>query len=68
MSKTIGIKPLPLGKTIFYLLIPAVILYITHYYLIPIYVEHSGVPYFIGYLIGYVLTMGMFFSAALTMR
>lgn len=65
MSKTIGIKPLPLWKTILYFIIPTAILYLTHYYLIPFYVERSGVAYFIGYLIGYVLTMGLFFAGAL---
>jgi len=60
-----NIKPLPLGKTIVYCLIPALILYTTHYYLIPWYVAFSGVPYFIGYLAGYVSTMGLFFLAAL---
>jgi hypothetical protein len=65
MSKTHKIKPLPMGKTFLYFIIPAVILYITHYYLIPGYVERSGRPYFVGYLIGYVATMGMFFTAAL---
>lgn len=61
-----GIKPLPLGKTIIYGLIPAVSFYFIHYYLIPGYVELSGVPYFKGYLVGYVLTMGFFFVAALS--
>jgi membrane protease YdiL (CAAX protease family) len=46
-------------------MIPAVILYLTHYILIPAYVDRSGVPYFFGYLGGYVITMGMFFVAAL---
>lgn len=59
------IKPLPLGKTIVYCLIPALILYTTHYYLIPGYVAFSGVPYFVGYLAGYVITMIFFFLAAL---
>ena len=65
MSHSPLIKPLPLGKTILYLIIPALGLYFTHYYLIPGYVERSGVPYFIGYLAGYVITMGFFFVAAL---
>jgi membrane protease YdiL (CAAX protease family) len=60
-----GINPLPSCKTILYGLIPALILYLTHYYLVPAYVESAGIPYFKGYLAGYVLTMGMFFSAAL---
>jgi membrane protease YdiL (CAAX protease family) len=60
-----AIRPLPLGKTIIYGLIPSVSLYIVHYYLIPGYVERSSVPYFKGYLVGYVLTMAFFFVAAL---
>lgn len=65
MSPYPEMKPLPLGKTIIYCLIPALILYITHYYLIPGYVAYSGAPYFAGYLAGYVFTMGFFFVAAL---
>jgi membrane protease YdiL (CAAX protease family) len=65
MPQTPGIKPLPLGKTIIYGLLPAVSFYIIHYYLIPGYVQRSGVPYFKGYLVGYVLTMAFFFVAAL---
>lgn len=65
MYQTSAIKPLPLGKTIIYGLIPAVSFYFIHYYLIPGYVERSGIPYFNGYLVGYVLTMGMFFFGAL---
>ncbi|MGW8226014.1 MAG: CPBP family intramembrane glutamic endopeptidase, partial [Anaerolineales bacterium] len=63
--KNPGIKPLPAVKTILYGVIPALILYLTHYYLVPYYVECTGIPYFKGYLAGYVLTMGLFFSAAL---
>lgn len=59
------IKSLPLGKTIVYGLIPAVSFYMIHYYLIPGYVERSDIPYFKGYLVGYVLTMAFFFVAAL---
>lgn len=59
------IKSLSLGKTITYGLIPAVSIYLIHYYLIPGYVTRSGMPYFKGYLVGYVLTMAFFFFAAL---
>ena len=65
MSNSLKTKPLPLGKTILFFLVPTVILFITHYYLIPGYVERNGVPYLKGYLGGYVVTMGMFFFAAL---
>jgi membrane protease YdiL (CAAX protease family) len=59
------IKPLNLGKTIIYGLIPAVSIYLIHYYLIPGYVTRNGIPYFKAYLVGYVLTMAFFFVAAL---
>ena len=61
MSQSSRIKPLPLGKTIIYGLVPAVLLYITHYYLIPGYVERTVAPYFKNYLVGYTITMGFFF-------
>jgi membrane protease YdiL (CAAX protease family) len=65
MSNVIQLKPLSLRRSILYLFIPAAILYITHYYLIPGYTERSGAIYFKAYLVGYVLTMGMFLIAAL---
>jgi membrane protease YdiL (CAAX protease family) len=65
MSDSLRTRPLSLGKTIRYLTVPAVILYITHYYIVPGCVEHSGTPYFEGYLVGYTVTMAMFFVAAL---
>jgi membrane protease YdiL (CAAX protease family) len=40
-------------------------LYLTHYFLIPIFVVRNDVPYFAGYLLGYVITMGIFFFGAL---
>lgn len=60
-----GINPLHVGKTIIYGLLPAVSLYIIHYFLVPTYVELTGAPYFKGYLIGYVLSMAFFFVVAL---
>jgi len=56
---------LGVGRFIIYGLLPALSLYILHYYLIPAYVERTGVPYFKGYLIGYVLSMAFFFVAAI---
>lgn len=64
-SLRLGIKPLPLGKSIIFTLIPALSLYLVHFYLIPGYVVRSGVPYFWAYLAGYLLTMAFFFTAAL---
>jgi membrane protease YdiL (CAAX protease family) len=63
--KDSGIKPLPLAKTMIFWLLPAVSLYSIHYFLVPAYVELTGVPYFKGYLVGYVFSMTFFFVAAL---
>lgn len=59
------IKPLALGKTLIYGITPALLLYLTHYFLIPALVEQAGFPYFSGYLIGYTTTMGFFLVAAM---
>ena len=64
-SQISRIKPLALGKTLIYGLAPAMLLYLTHYFLIPAYIERTGSPYFSGYLLGYTITMGFFFIAAL---
>jgi membrane protease YdiL (CAAX protease family) len=64
-SQNPGIKPLPFAKTIIFGLLPALTLYLTHYYLVPAYVESTGIPYFRGYLAAYLLTMAFFFIAAL---
>jgi membrane protease YdiL (CAAX protease family) len=65
MSNLKKIQPLPFGMSMLYALIPGVILFITHYYLIPGYIERSGKPYFNSYWIGYTGTMGLIFAAAL---
>jgi membrane protease YdiL (CAAX protease family) len=59
------LKPLPLGKTILFFTVPAIILYVTHYHLVPAYVVGKGVAYLNGYLVGYVVTMGFFVVATL---
>jgi membrane protease YdiL (CAAX protease family) len=59
------IKPLHFGMSMLYALIPGVTIFITHYYLIPGYIERSGEPYFNGYWIGYAVTTGLVFTAAL---
>ena len=64
-SQTPVIKSLALTRTIIYALVPALILYLTHYYLVPAYVGKTGIPYFQGYLMGYVATMALFFIAAM---
>jgi membrane protease YdiL (CAAX protease family) len=60
-----NIKPLGFVKSMLYALIPGLIIFATHYYLIPVYVENSGEPYFKGYWVGYVGTMAMMLVAAL---
>jgi membrane protease YdiL (CAAX protease family) len=65
MSTLDSIKPLYWGKTIVFTVIPAGILFITHYYLIPAYIERSGKPYFNGYWVGYLVTTGLVFAAAM---
>jgi membrane protease YdiL (CAAX protease family) len=65
MNPPVGTRPLGiLGSAALYL-VPAVILYVTHYFLIPAFVSSTGAPYLVGYLIGWPLTMALFFFAAL---
>jgi membrane protease YdiL (CAAX protease family) len=52
-------------KTFLYFSIPTVTLFITHYYLIPSFIGRTGEPYFKGYWVAYVVTMGLVFIAAL---
>jgi membrane protease YdiL (CAAX protease family) len=65
MSNTNKIKPLPILKTLLYFSTPAVIFFITHYYVVPAFIERSGAPYFNGYWVAYVALMGLIFTAAL---
>jgi membrane protease YdiL (CAAX protease family) len=51
-------------STILFYLVPAIILYVTHYILVPSYLQRTGHPYLVGYLIGWGSTMFMFFIAA----
>jgi membrane protease YdiL (CAAX protease family) len=52
-------------STIIYWAIPAAILYVSHYILVPIYVHRTGQPYLLGYLVAWISTMAFFFIAAL---
>ena len=45
--------------------VPAAILYVTHFFLIPAFVDGAGYPYLVGYLIGFAATMALFLVAAL---
>ena len=58
------IRPLGIMSTIVYWAIPATILYVSHYILVPILIRRTSLPYLIGYLIAWVSTMVLFFIAA----
>lgn len=66
MDRSVNIKPLGILSTIVYWAVPAVILYVSHYILVPVFIQRTGQPYLVGYLIVYVTTMTLFFIAALT--
>ncbi len=58
-------KPIGIVKSIIFTVVPATFLTITHYLLIPAYIEHSGEPYFMGYWIGYAATMFLVLALAM---
>jgi len=64
MNSQDNIKPLGVIPTIVYWAIPAVILYVSHYILVPVFIQRTGQPYLIGYLIAWVSTMLFFLIAA----
>lgn len=59
------IKRLGIKGSIIIFLIPASILYIAHYYFAPAFIQHTGQPYLIAYLIAWFTTMLMFFIASI---
>ena len=59
------IRPLGLGGSIVIFLIPATILYLAHYYLVPWLVSNRGWPYLNGYLLAWFATMALFFCASI---
>lgn len=59
------IRPLGIAGSIVLFLVPAAILYWTHFSFIPDYVRSTGNPYLAGYLIGWPTTMALFFVAAM---
>jgi membrane protease YdiL (CAAX protease family) len=61
----IELKPLGWGSSIGLLLVTATVLRITHYVFAPAYKLATGKPYLVGYLIGWVSTMFLFFVASL---
>jgi membrane protease YdiL (CAAX protease family) len=59
------IKPMGVLPSIAFFIVPAAILYCTHYFLVPSLLNYTGYPYLVGYMIGWVSTMALFFAAAL---
>lgn len=60
------LKPLGWVPSTAIFLITAFILRVTHYVFVPAYTLTTGKPYLVGYLIGWVSTMFLFFIASLT--
>jgi membrane protease YdiL (CAAX protease family) len=60
-----NIRPMGILPTIAYWAIPATILYVSHYILVPMFIKRTAQPYLVGYLIAWVSTMVFFLIAAL---
>ena len=58
-------RPLGMVGSIVLFIIPATILYCTHFFFVPAFVNATGKPYLVGYLIGWSSTMAFFLVAAL---
>jgi len=65
LSLARGIRPLGVAGSITLFIIPAAILYCTHFFFVPAFVNATGQPYLVGYLIGWSSTMAFFLVAAL---
>ena len=65
MENQENMRPLGVLLSIVLFIVPAAILYWTHYFFVPSFVSHTGYPYLVGYLIGWPSTMALFFIAAL---
>lgn len=59
------LKPLGWVSSIVLFLITAIILRVTHYVFVPAYTLATGRPYLVGYLMGWICTMFMFFAMSL---
>jgi hypothetical protein len=64
-NKKIKLKPLGWVSSIVLFLVVAIILRVTHYLFVPVYTLATGRPYLVGYLIGWISTMFMFFAGSL---
>ena len=65
MAELRTLKPLSWKPSLIIFLIIASMLYVTHYVLVPAYTVWSGKPYLVGYLWGWVVTVGLVFAASL---
>ena len=65
MDRRDNIRPMGILPTIVYCAVPAAILYVSHYILVPMFIQRTGQPYLVGYLIAWFSTMVFFFIAAL---
>lgn len=65
MDRQDNIRPMGVLPSIAYWAVPGAILYVSHYILVPIFIERTGQPYLVGYLIAWFSTMVFFFVAAL---
>jgi membrane protease YdiL (CAAX protease family) len=58
-------KPMGVLLSVVYFILPAGVLYCTHYVLVPAFLNNTGHPYLVGYMIGWGSTMAFFFIAAM---
>jgi membrane protease YdiL (CAAX protease family) len=65
MNDTIKLKPLSWFPSLLALFCVALMYYITHYIFVPYYTKTTGQPYLVGYLIGWISTVGIVFIASL---
>lgn len=65
MKPSGAIRPLGVVGSIVFFIIPAAILYWTHFFFIPGFISRTGAPYLVGYLIGWPFTMALFLVAAM---
>ena len=65
MTQPENMRPLGIPGSLVLFALPAAILYCTHFFLIPAFVNSTGDPYLVGYLIGWPATMALFLVAAL---
>jgi len=60
-----SMQPLGIVGSIVQFIVPAAILYWTHFFFVPGFISSTGSPYLVGYLIGWPSTMALFFIAAM---